>query len=135
MSGPPPKRSDQRRRRNKTEPIDQAISDGGVRGPELPGHHCDVARRFWEALRHSGQAQFYEPSDWAAAEVLVAAIDAFMDRPSAVLLASINSGMSNLLVTEGDRRRARLELEKPAPPEVTTDVARIDEFRRRLESG
>jgi hypothetical protein len=31
---------------------------------------------------------------------------------SAVLFASVMSGMSNLLVTEGDRRRARLELER-----------------------
>lgn len=132
MPGPPPKRSDQRRRRNKVD-AESAPSDGVVRGPELEGDHSDVGCRFYEALRRSGQARYFQPSDWAAAELVVLAIDSFVEKRSAMLLASINSAMSNLLATEGDRRRLRIELErakaKPAgPDEVVTE---LDAYRRR----
>src|SRR5690606_33995541 len=97
-----------RRRKNKTEPVQRAVSTGEVFGEPLDGEHTEQAYRFWEALRTSGQAQFYEPSDWAAARIVVDAIDAFVKKPTAVMLAAINSAMASLLVTEGDRRRARL---------------------------
>lgn len=132
--GPPPKRSDQRRRRNKVE-IDRAPADGEWGEPLEPAEHSETALRFWEALRHSGQAQFYQASDWAAAELVVIAIDAFAKKPSAVMLASINSAMSSLLVTEGDRRRMRLELERQkAPGDEIADVSELS-YRRRLKSG
>jgi len=137
MPGPPPKRSSQRRRRNKTAPTTKAIAAREVLGPKLTGRHSAAARRFWEALRRSGQAQFFEPSDWAAAELVVAAIDTFIKKPSAMMLASINSAMSNLLVTEGDRRRVRLELERPdeTQPDDASEIAKLDEYRRRIRSS
>ena len=134
MPGPPPKRSTHRRRRNAGPPVDTATSDGEVRGPALVGRHSAIGVRWYEALRRSGQSQFFEPSDWAVAELVVTAIDAFSRSPSAVMLASINTAMTNLLATEGDRRRLRLELEKPAPaaPTGATDpVALLDEYRTR----
>lgn len=134
--GPPPKRSSLRRRSNKVEGLTRAVADGQVRGPGLPGQHSPMARRFWKALRASGQAQFYEPSDWAYAELVVEAIDAFVKKPSAMMLASINSAMASLLVTEGDRRRARFELERPEPEPESVDeqVPRLEEFRRRVRA-
>ena len=131
MPGPPPKRSSQRRRRNRVT-VDKAATDSEVRGPELRGRHSAVARRFYDALRRSGQAQFFEASDWAAAELAVAAIDAFMREPSAALLSAINTSMSNLLTTEADRRRLRLELVRPDEEEEGLgDVPNLDDFRRR----
>ena len=131
--GPVPKRSDQRRRRNKDRPLTSAAS-GGVRGEPLEGEHSEHAQRFWESLRRSGQSQFYEPSDWAAAELVVVAIDTFVRKPSAMLLASIQSAMSNLLVTEGDRRRARLELQRVTEEPEEADVSELAEYRRRASS-
>lgn len=133
--GPIPKRSDQRRRRNKPDvPVDQVAADGVVRGPDLKGAHTAVAKRWWEALRRSGQAQFFEPSDWAAAELVVLAIDEFAKKPSAMMLQSINSMMSSLLVTEGDRRRMRLELQRPDEGDDVEEavVAELEEYRLRL---
>jgi hypothetical protein len=134
--GPVPKRSSQRLgHRSKAEKaaVTKAASDGAVRGPELVGEHTETAVRFWEALRRSGQNRWYEASDWAAAELVVLAIDSFVHRPSAVMLASINSAMSNLLVTDGDRRRVRLELERAseggdAGGDVVSELA---EYRER----
>lgn len=131
MPGPVPKRSDQRRRRNKTDTT-KAESDGDVRGPRLIGRHSAVATRWYEALRRSGQARFYEPSDWAAAELTVVAIDEFMKKPSAMMLQSVQSLMTNLLTTEGDRRRVHLELERAREgTAVDGPVALLDEYRRR----
>lgn len=111
MPGPPPKRSTQRRRRNIVPGLDTGpAGDGTIRGPDLHGRHTAIAKRWYESLRRSGQAAYYEPSDWSAAELCVHAIDVYLAHPTALMFAAIQSAMSNLLTTEGDRRRARLEL-------------------------
>ena len=97
---------------------DAGVSDGAVRGPVLTGEHSDLGRRFYEALQRSVQAQWYEDSDWATAELLVAAIDDCVKRPSAAMFAAINVGMRGLLVTVADRRRARGQ--KPGYPTGAT---------------
>lgn len=132
MPGPPPKRSSQRRRANKVE-VDRASSDGVRRGPDLVGDHSDEALRWYEALRRSGQSQWFEPSDWAAAELVVLAIDEFVRKPSAFMFGQLMSAQSPLLVTEGDRRRLRVELER-GDAEETADVVDADVWRRRLAS-
>ena len=133
MPGPPPKRSSQRRRQNKSGEVEKAASDGAVRGPDLPGEHSDQAVRWYEALRRSGQAQWFEPSDWAAAELVVLAIDEFVRKPSAFMFGQLMSAQSPLLVTEGDRRRLRVELER-GEVEESADVVDADVWRRRLQS-
>jgi len=130
--GPAPKRSVERRRRNRVD-VESVVVAGPVEQPELLGEHSDVAVRFWEALGESGQAVFYEPSDWAFAELVVLAIDSFVAKPSAMMLSSINSMMSSLLVSEADRRRVRVELERgEGEPGEVTDLA---EVRARLAAG
>jgi hypothetical protein len=137
--GPPPKRSTQRRRKNKIEGLQRAAVAPMVRGAALRGDHSEEARRFWRALRRSGQAEFFQPSDWAAAELVVVAIDAFVRKPSAMMLSAINQAMSNLLVTEADRRRVRLELELPDPDPVDDAadprVAKLARIRGRVASA
>jgi hypothetical protein len=53
-----------------------------------------------------------------------------------MMLASLNTAMGSLLLTEGDRRRVRLELERATPgPEVDdsdTTVVRMDGYRDRF---
>lgn len=138
--GPVPKRSDQRRRRNKPDiPLTKAASTGASYGPPLAAgrKHSAPSKRFYEALRHSGQAQFYEDSDWEyAADVICTALDAYHVRPSAAMLTALTQAMGPLLITEGDRRRARLELERPVAgaEEEPSDAADLDEHRRRLRA-
>lgn len=134
--GPAPKRDGQRRRANKPADgeAEHAVSDGTCYGPDLIGNHSAVGKRFYGALRVSGQAQFYEPSDWAVAELVVLAIDQYVKKPSAATFQVIEAAWAPLLVTEGDRRRARLELERGEPEEGAGDVSWIDQYRTR-ESG
>lgn len=137
MPGPPPKPEHLRRRRNKPDvPTVRGVSGGEVRGPALTGRHSSLGKRFYEALRRSGQAQWYEASDWSAAELLVAAIDEFAKKPSAAMLAAVNVGMRGLLVTEADRRRARIELERRVDPVSEQDAAisSLSEYRRGVSA-
>jgi hypothetical protein len=124
--------------------------------PAKRGWH-PVARAWYKALSESGQSAFYEASDWATA-VLVAegmsrdlrpkfvgmgtTIDAegnllseavFAELPvKGASLAAYLKAMTSLLVTEGDRRRAKLELQRPAKGPADPDVPSLDDFRDRL---
>lgn len=134
--GPAPKRSDQRRRRNK----DGGAVDGGmlqveVEQPEPREGLHPRADGWYRSLATSGQAEFYADSDWQVALLCAEAIDLFMDTGRATLLAEIRAFQSQLLSTEGERRRARLELERVSVEEEAADVSELDEYRRRLKSG
>lgn len=132
-TGPVPKRSEERRRRNKPEGPELAkvsADDGGAafEAPEPLNHWHPLAREWYESLSESGQHVFYQPSDWQTARYLAEAMSRNLDneRFSAQLFASVMAGMTELLTTEGARRRARVELERrkagdaePAPAGVT----------------
>ena len=71
MPGPVPKRKSQRRRRNKTEGgIDEAPGAVEVVVPKPRAAWHPIAKEWFVALASSGQARFYEPSDWALASLL-----------------------------------------------------------------
>lgn len=139
--GPIPKRSEERRRRNKDDgpELVQAPSGAPVALPDLPepddAWH-PIATDWYLSLRSSGQAAFYQPSDWAvaryAAELMSRSLSS--DRPpNGQLVAALNSVMSSLLTTEGDRRRARIELErKPAAQQTPASVTAIADYRSSI---
>lgn len=137
--GPIPKRSEERRRRNKDDgpELIQAPSGQPDELPDLPEPNPlwdPIAKDWYLSLRQSGQAAFYEPSDWAvaryAAELMSRVLDCSERGPNGQLVAALNSVMSSLLTTEGDRRRARMELErkKPAGPKLAS-VSPLDSYR------
>ena len=136
--GPVPKRSDQRRRTNK--PVIEVSSAAGASSVPVPPaaeHWHALVRDWYESLARSGQAAFYEPSDWQVARYVAEAMHrnvATSDRFSATLFASVMSAMSNLLVTEGDRRRLRIELERAAQvdADVEAAVTALDEYLTRI---
>ena len=138
MPGPIPKRSDVRRRVNKTE-IPIATASAGteiVRPPKADPEWHPIAKRWYAALGKSGQAYFYEPSDWAQACLVAEAMSRMLhaDRMSAQMFAAVDSASQRLLVTEGDRRRMRIELErrKVVDEDEEAAVASMDEWRSRL---
>ncbi len=65
MPGPTPKRTEQRRRRNKpTVRVEQPFGQV-AKPPSAPRGWHPVARRWYNSLQASGQ--FYEASDWSTA--------------------------------------------------------------------
>lgn len=94
-----------------------------------------IARRWYEALAASGQSRFYEPSDWAAAQYAAEAMSRNLNagqRFSAQLFTAIWSAMNDLLTTEGDRRRVRMELQRPATGKADEGVTVLDDYRAAL---
>lgn len=136
--GPIPKRSEDRIRRNKPEtPLDKIEVIGQVNIPELglPDPH-PLVTDFYLSMKESAQSRFYEASDWAMARFCLHLVDVLMKspRPSAQLVTAVNSMLSDLLVTEGSRRRVRLEVERAqSSGGDVLDVA--DMFRARLLQG
>lgn len=134
--GPVPKRSEERLgHRAKDEKPTQAPSATPrripmPRVPELDTWH-PLAKDWYCSLEHSGQSIYYEFSDWMTARMVaeqmsreledkfVAVSDAgepiFVKAPiPGQSMNAILKAMSSLLVTEGDRRRASLELNRAA---------------------
>ena len=114
--GPVPKRSSQRRRTNKPD-VPIIAAPASVVTPDAPepdGSWHSLACEWFSALGKSGQAQFFEPSDWAQAKVWahLLSVELFKDKPSAMMIAAWASGAGELLTTEGARRRMRIELER-----------------------
>ena len=137
--GPVPKRSAERRRRNKPA-IPIATGTAGARTfkqPDaLPGWD-PAMRRWYKSLAKSGQAEFYEPSDWEAARFVAAhGTTLINDGLTARGLAALLSAMGDLLTTEGARRRAGVELQrKGAGDDVEPEgVTVLAEYRADLEA-
>lgn len=134
MSGPPPKRAAERRRRNKdaveVESVDLAeTTTKEVEVPVADESWHGVARMWYESLIGSGQALFYEPSDWATAYLIAESISRDLEEQvvgitesgevvraeipmKGASLSAYLKAMTALMVTEGDRRRSRLEIER-----------------------
>lgn len=133
--GPVPKRSDQRIRRNKDDagPVEKVVSLEAVEVPELGlvDPH-PLITDFYNGLIDSVQAQYYEPSDWAFARWTLHFADQLVKskRPSSQMLVAINSALSDLLVSEGSRRRVRLEVERQQAGGELIDLAAM--FRERM---
>jgi hypothetical protein len=148
--GPVPKRTEQRRRTNKDPagPVTKAAAGApsasrsrtqaspASRPPVADRKWHPLARRWFDALKRSGQSRFYEPSDWMTAvvwaEILSQQLKA--EKMSAMMLTAWDAASARLLVTEGDRRRMRLELEKPKPvdEDQAAGVASMESWRARL---
>lgn len=105
--------------------------------PEIPEAHDDwhpIAVRWFESLKDSGQSHYYEASDWATAEYVAEAMSRNLSQGkfSAQLFQSVSSAMTELLTTEGARRRARVELERAMDDAPADDpaVALMENYRK-----
>jgi hypothetical protein len=116
--------------------VTKASGAARVEAPEPDPDWHSIAQDWFAALATSGQARFYEPSDWQTARYVAEAMSRNLSqgRFSAQLFAAVMAASASLLATEGDRRRLRLELERPraADPDEEAAVSSLDEWRARL---
>lgn len=136
MPGPVPKRSEERTRRNKPE------NEGGVslskgervphRVPPADSNWHPRAKQWYRSLARSGMRDYYELTDYEVARLLCDALTEYYKRPTAMMLATILQGMTSLGVTEGERRRMRIELEDPKEAETSASLVAIDTYRAQL---
>lgn len=140
--GPIGKRSEERmghRSKEEKDSVTKAPSGPPLDLPDLPDADPlwhPIAVDWYLSLRESGQAVFYQPSDWAVARYaadLMSKVLLSERGPNGQLVAALNSVMSSLLTTEGDRRRARMELErKPAGKQTPASVTAIADYRSSI---
>lgn len=141
--GPIPKRSDQRRRRNITDEAGESLPEitaaPGARAVVAPAA-CDewhsMAKDWFESLAASGQAAFYEPSDWQTARIWAEVLSRQLstEKMSGAMITAWASSASELLTTEGARRRGRLELERAGniDEDEAASVTALDAYRAQV---
>lgn len=134
--GPVPKRSSERRRRNKASTVETVAVPTPIKKepPKANSKWHPVAKDWFNSLSDSGQSQFYEPSDWQVArfwgEVMSRALRS--PRLSAQLVSAIGAGMTDLLTTEASRRRVRMEIERPGEALIPASVTALADYRKTL---
>ena len=89
-----------------------------------------IAKMVWESARNSGQSEWYQESDlamlWSICEDL--SLYKLSSRRSAQMLDVLMKSLGNLMMTEGDRRKVRLELQKPEGEEQPLAEAAREEY-------
>lgn len=155
--GPVPKHSEQRRRRNKKQAKGSNASKPPKSTPAKPPRPDPawhpVAKRWFKSLKDSGQSAFYQASDWAMAFVLAESMSRDLEEQVIAVpektgepvyakvpmkgasLSAYLKGMAALLVSEGDRRRAELELKRTPSSdpkaEQSAEIVSLDAVRKR----
>ena len=147
--GPIPKRDEERIRRNIPEdPTVTIQAIGVVEIPELgdvsfDGETHPLITDMYESIKQSAAVKYYEPTDWQFARLALHTLNAELvaarqqGRPiGAMKLTAINQMLSALLLTEGDRRRVRLEIERaPASKETGKVLDVTDMLKQRLSAS
>jgi hypothetical protein len=138
--GPVPKRSTTRRRRNK-ESVPTKIGRYTTGIPfEANEDWTPSVQALWNSLGDSPMSQYFEDTDWAFAavtfDVLSEALTIRNNTTGQLNATMINScmvGLSRLGITEADRRRLKVEIEKPGTPaEDDATITVLDSYRERL---
>lgn len=134
MPGPVPRRSTQRRHRQKVD-ITHVPAEDEVVIPEPDEDWHPIATQWYESLAKSGQRIFYENSDWAQAFYVAEAMSRSMrtSRISGQLFTAVISAAGELLTTEGARRRMRVELERAAAEGETTVSEAMAAYKKMAE--
>lgn len=138
--GPVPHRDEARVRRNTPEVETTTVSVIGVVEPpplNIVNPH-ELVTSLYEAMKQSAQAKFYEPSDWQVARLTLDQINRELQYQSgaipAMKLTAFNQLLSNLMLTEGDRRRVRMEIERKPLGSVEGKVLEAADYFRQAFS-
>lgn len=140
--GPIPNRSEdlaRPRERNGVARNQGEITQGAMKEVQVPNAPRDwhpIARRLWESAKTSGQSDFYQNSDWAMLYSICDDLSEYKKagKRSSMMATVIYSALSSLLITEGDRRRARVELMAPTPDTKPAELYAIEAYRNDLEA-
>lgn len=147
VRGPIPAREQELARPRERKGADIAPVTRGVLMPvKIPTADKDwhpIAKRFWKSLKTSGQSAYYQDSDWAFAYSLCDDLSMYKKpqvardgteyyKRSPEMLKAILSAMASLMVTEGDRRRVRLELHEPDDGTNDAELYAIEGYKAAL---
>jgi hypothetical protein len=110
-----------------------------VSWPEPDKDWAPIAAQLYVSVKNSGQAAWYQSSDvmmlYLACSIISDCFNHPTKRGRAQDLQTADGILSRLLVTVGDRRRLRVELELPKAEEVQQYEIDADDLRRELTGG
>lgn len=141
MPGPVPNRSEDLSRERDANRGDRApITHGEAKPVKIPLAGRDwhpIAKRLWDSLKASGQADYYQQSDWAYAFHVMEELSLYKKsaKRSSMMFGALDAALTKLLVTEGDRRRARIELQAPEEEKPSAAVLALADYRQDLEAS
>ena len=140
--GPVPYRTEElSRERNANRGDDRPVLKKGtmreVQIPEPDPQWHPTALRLYQALRESGQCDFFQNSDWAFAwsvceDISHMKFDRMKGKSNAMLLTALYNALGNLMFTEADRRRLRIELMEEQDDEESYGEKKVDEYKNVL---
>lgn len=140
-SGPIPKRSEARTRRNKEGEDGIALK----KGLALPYHWPEPDEDwhpwvvdFYGSFKESGMQAYYQTTDVAALQLACRLINREVvskGRPSAMFLAECLKMVDGLGITEGERRRIKIELDTPTVQDVDQRAVDLAAARARLRAA
>jgi hypothetical protein len=126
MAGRPPKRASSRAGHSPV-PITVVKVSGRVEWPEPDSGWHPIVKQWYRGLQGPELEGIRAQSDASSAYVWAEYLHRILmaTRPSGQAFAVFRQAEAALGVTEGDRRRQRLELERFAPPDPGPDVAAL----------
>lgn len=142
MTGPVPNRpEDQSRARDANRGDRLPISKGILRPVNdvwAPDENwIPMVQELYLSAAESGQSDFYQKSDWMLWYSLCEDLNYYkkMGKRSGQMLQTIYAAMTELLVSEGARRKARVILSEPEPEGEDAAVLAIAEYQGALGVG
>jgi hypothetical protein len=141
MRGPTPKHSSEvLGHRTKAEMAARTATVGRgaarVTIPKAPATWHPIAAQWYASLAQSGQAQWYEPSDWATALFVGEAMDNALCRQMVpAMVSALLKACSDLLATESSRRRLAIELRRGDVDAGTSPAVTVISDYRKAVSG
>lgn len=113
---PLPKRTTEllgHRSKAELEAVTKVEIRGGVKIPAANPRWHDIAHDLYAASIQSGQTRWYEPTDWVMLQLACDELTDYLNgRRSGMKLQILLQLLSSLMVTEGDRRRLRMEVDR-----------------------
>lgn len=132
--GPVPKRSEDRIRHDSNV-IDKVHAFGVVRKPDLGlgSEPHPIITDFWDSVGESAQSRYYEASDWQYLRTCLHFLNQLLksNKPSAQMLTVVNQMLTDLLVSEGSRRRVRMEIERNVTSQ-DAEVKNLSDYFKQL---
>ena len=107
MPGPVLKRSDQRRRRNKSALGLDKIIGAAESVPDLGAEVNPMVADWYASLAEGAEAAYYTPALWQRARIVAVMLSKLLEtgRPSSQMYAALQGDMKALLVDAGELRR------------------------------
>lgn len=105
-----------------------------VSWPHPPKEWHPIAKRLYDAAKKSGQADFYQQTDVALLFSIMDDLSTFKnsEKRSSMMAQVIYASLGPLLLSEGERRRARIELHQPEVQTEAASVTAITAYQRAL---